>query len=220
MNLGILNQISQGLGLTAPGTLSILVTHIVATTKAIMPIHYGGAPCKDIKALRDIAEDHKLVLIEDAAESLGSKIKYKMLGTFGHSAMFSFCQNKIITSGEGGMIVTDSKKVYEKLILVRSHGRVENKDGFFSSTQEMDYIYPGFNLRMSSITASLALSQFKRINNVIKMRRQKASYYNKHLSKIKNLKIKTISSTRTYAAEANIVVPVAHVLHFHYIAIN
>jgi len=164
---------------------------ITKDTKAIMPIHYGGAPCKDIKILREIAEDKNIVLIEDAAESLGSKMKEKMVGTFGHSSMFSFCQNKIITSGEGGMIVTNLKDVFEKLKLIRSHGRVENRERYFSSTQELDYIQAGYNYRMSSITAALALSQLKKIDKIIQMRREKAKYFNEKLSKIKNLKLPT-----------------------------
>jgi perosamine synthetase len=161
---------------------------ITNKTKAILPVHYGGAPCKEIKALHEIAEDHHLFLIEDAAESLGSKIDKKMLGTFGQSAMFSFCQNKIITAGEGGITVTDSKQLFEKLKLIRSHGRLENKNDYFSTTKEFDYIQIGHNFRMPSITAALVLSQFNKINKIIKMRREKARYYNKHLSKIKNIK--------------------------------
>jgi len=161
---------------------------ITNKTKAILPVHYGGAPCKEIKALHEIAEDHHLFLIEDAAESLGSKIDKKMLGTFGQSAMFSFCQNKIITAGEGGITVTNSKQLFEKLKLIRSHGRLENKNDYFSTTREFDYIQIGHNFRMPSITAALVLSQFNKINKIIKMRRGKARYYNKHLSKIKNLK--------------------------------
>ena len=164
---------------------------ITSKTKAIIPVHYGGAPCKEIKALKEIAEDHNLIIIEDAAESIGSKIGQELVGTFGNSAMFSFCQNKIITSGEGGIIVTDSKNVFEKLKLIRSHGRVENKNDYFTTTAVFDYIQAGYNYRMSSITAALALSQFKKINMIIKMRREKASYYNEKLSKIKDIKIPT-----------------------------
>jgi len=162
---------------------------INSKTKAIIPVHYGGAPCKYIKALKEIAEDHNLILIEDAAESIGSKIGKELVGTFGDSAMFSFCQNKIITSGEGGIIVTDSKDVFEKLKLIRSHGRVEKKNDYFTTTTVFDYIQAGYNYRMSSITAALALSQFKKIDKIIKMRREKASYYNEKLSKIKGIKI-------------------------------
>lgn len=162
---------------------------ITSKTRAIIPVHYGGAPCKEIKALQEIADDRNLFLVEDAAESLGSKIGNKMVGTFGQSAIFSFCQNKIVTAGEGGIVVTDSKLVYEKLKLIRSHGRLENKENYFSTTSELDYIQIGYNYRMSSVTAALVLSQFGKINKIIKMRREKAGYYDSKLSKIKNIKI-------------------------------
>lgn len=164
---------------------------ITSKTKAIIPVHYGGAPCKKIKNLREIAEDHNLILIEDAAESIGSKIGNELVGTTGHSAMFSFCQNKIITSGEGGIIVTDSKEAYEKLKLVRSHGRVEKNNSFFTSPVPFDYVQAGYNYRMSSLTAALALSQFKKINKIIKIRREKARYLNEGLTKIKGIKTPT-----------------------------
>jgi len=162
---------------------------ITNKTKAIIPVHYGGAPCKEIKALKEIADDYKLLLIEDAAESFGAKINNKLVGTFGLSAMFSFCQNKIITSGEGGIIITDSEKIFQKLKLIRSHGRLEKGDDYFSTTHELDYILMGYNYRMSSITAALALSQLSKIDKIIKIRREKALYFNDKLSKIKKVKI-------------------------------
>jgi perosamine synthetase len=161
---------------------------ITSKTKAIIPIHYGGGPCKNIKALREIAEDHHLVLLEDAAESLGAKIHNKHVGTFSDAAMFSFCQNKVITAGEGGMVVTDSKNVAEKLQLIRSHGRVESKEGYFATTQELDYIQAGYNYRLPSINAALILSQFKKFNTIIRMRREKAAYYTKKISKIQDIR--------------------------------
>jgi len=162
---------------------------ITNKTKAIIPVHYGGAPCKEIKALRKIADDYNLLLIEDAAESLGSKIKNKNVGTFGHSAMFSFCQNKVITAGEGGIIVTNLEGVYEKLKLIRSHGRLEKKDDYFLTTKELDYIQVGYNYRMSTISAALALSQLNKIHKIINFRREKVKYYNEQLSEFKTIKI-------------------------------
>jgi perosamine synthetase len=161
---------------------------ITKKTKAIIPIHYGGGPCKHIKALRELAEDHNLKLIEDAAESLGAKIHNKPVGSFGDAAVFSFCQNKVITAGEGGIVVTNSKNITEKLKLIRSHGRIEGRDGYFSTTQELDYIQAGYNTRMPSINAALVLSQFKKFNKIIQMRREKASYFTEKLSKIKKIR--------------------------------
>jgi perosamine synthetase len=166
---------------------------ITSKTKAIIPIHYGGGPCKNIKALQEIAEDHHLVLLEDAAESLGAKIHNEYVGTFSDAAMFSFCQNKVITAGEGGIVITDSKTIAEKLQLIRSHGRVESKEGYFATTQELDYIQAGYNYRLPSINAALVLSQFKKFNRIIHMRREKAAYYTKKLSKIKDIRTPTES---------------------------
>jgi len=162
---------------------------ITKKTKAIMPIHYGGLACRDIQKIRDIADDNNILLIEDAAESLGSKINDKMVGTFGGSAMFSFCQNKVITTGEGGVIVTDSEEIYEKLKLIRSHGRVEEKaDDYFSTTKSMDYSQIGYNYRMPTMLAALGLSQLNKIQKTVKMRRKNANYLNEQLSKIDQIK--------------------------------
>jgi perosamine synthetase len=140
-----------------------------------MPVHYGGCPC-DIAALRDIADDHKLILIEDAAESFGADIKNRKVGTFGDSAMFSFCQNKIITTGEGGAIVTESRDLFEKMKLIRSHGRLETCD-YFSTSAVMDYVALGYNFRMSTITAALGVAQIKKVEGIIEMRTRVADLY-------------------------------------------
>jgi len=165
-----------------------VVEKITTKTTAIIPIHYGGSPCKNIKALQEIAEDHHLILIEDAAESLGAKIHNKNVGTYGAASMFSFCQNKVITAGEGGIVVTDSRAIAEKLKLIRSHDRCESKEGYFATTQELDYIQTGYNYRLPSINAALVLSQFKKINKIIQMRRDKARYYTQKLRKIPSIR--------------------------------
>jgi perosamine synthetase len=155
---------------------------ITSKTKAIMPIHYGGCPCK-IRELREIAQDHNLLLIEDAAESLGAMIGNEKVGTFGDAGMLSFCQNKVISTGEGGAIVTNSKVTFEKLKLIRSHGRLETSD-YFSSTDIFDYITLGFNFRMSNISAALGVSQLQKVDKIIKMRRDLAGEYNRKLSQL------------------------------------
>lgn len=160
---------------------------ITSRTKAVMPIHYGGLPCH-IRELKEIAEDHELLLIEDAAEALGAKINGNSVGSFGDAAMFSFCGNKVITTGEGGMIVTDMQDIYEKLKLIRSHGRVETED-YFMSTKKMDYIMLGYNWRMSNILAALGISQFKKLNRIINLRRKNAAYMSKNLSHTRWIKV-------------------------------
>jgi len=154
---------------------------ITNKTKAILPIHYGGCPCK-IKELKETAEDHNLFLIEDAAESFGAKVGDKMVGTFGESSMLSFCQNKIITTGDGGAIATDSSDIYERSKLIRSHGRLEISD-YFSSIGSMDYITLGYNFRMSNIIAALGISQLKKVDKIIEIRRKNAKYLTERLRK-------------------------------------
>jgi perosamine synthetase len=160
-----------------------VMERITSKTRAIMPIHYGGCPCK-IRELREIADDHNLLLIEDAAESLGATIGNKKVGTFGDAGMLSFCQNKIISTGEGGAIVTDSKDTFEKLKLIRSHGRLETSD-YFTSTDIFDYISLGFNFRMSNITAALGVAQIQKVDKIIKMRKDLALEYTEKLSKLR-----------------------------------
>jgi len=167
---------------------------ITSKSRAIIPIHYGGCPCL-IRELKEIAEDHNLTLIEDAAESFGARVNGKKTGAFGDSAMLSFCQNKIITTGDGGAIVTDSRENYEKLKLIRSHGRLETQD-YFSSTEYMDYITLGYNFRMSNITAALGISQLKKVDKLIEMRRKNAEYMTKGLQNVKE--VTTPSSPEDY----------------------
>lgn len=158
-----------------------VLENISSKTRAIMPVHYGGCPCK-IQELREIADDYGLILIEDAAEAFGAEINGKKIGSFGDASMLSFCQNKVITTGEGGALVTDSEEISQKLKLLRSHGRADGAH-YFSSTQTSEYITLGYNFRMSSLTAALGISQIKKISEIIKMRRDRAFYFTSHLNK-------------------------------------
>mgnify|MGYP000622020392 CR=1 FL=1 len=155
---------------------------ITPKTKAIIPIHYGGCPCL-ITELRQVAKEHNLILIEDAAESLGAIVNGKKVGNFGDAAILSFCSNKVITTGEGGAVVTNNVETYEKLKLIRSHGRAET-DNYFSSTEYMDYVAMGYNFRMSDITAALGIAQLEKIDRVIEMRRRNAEMLSTKLSRI------------------------------------
>ena len=98
---------------------------ITEKTKAIIPVHYAGCSCL-IEDLVKIARDRDLILIEDAAEALGASVNGKKAGTFGNAGVMSFCQNKVATTGEGGALLTNSADIYEKLKLIRSHGRSED----------------------------------------------------------------------------------------------
>ncbi len=160
---------------------------ITARTKAIIPVHYGGLPCQ-IGKLRKIADKYKLKLIEDAAESLGAKIGGRKVATFGEVNVLSFCQNKIIATGEGGAAVTNSSNIYERLKLIKSHGRSDVKN-YFSSVDSSDYIDLGYNFRMPTFVAALGLAQLNKINKIIEMRRSAAEYYARRLKEIPRIKL-------------------------------
>ena len=160
-----------------------LESKISKKTKAVTPIHYGGLPCK-INEIKEISDKNKFYLIEDAAESFGASLNGRKIGSFGTVSIFSFAGNKILTTGEGGALCTDSKELYEKIKLIRSHGRQLHSE-YFSSMQDHDYFSLGYNWRMSSITAALGLSQLDKIEKIIDMRRNNAKYYQ---SKLKNIK--------------------------------
>jgi len=156
-------------------------------TKIIMPVHYAGLPCK-IKEISAFAKSKKIMLIEDAAESIGSSINNRKVGTFGNQAIFSFAGNKVLTTGEGGAVTTNSKKIFEKLKLIRSHGRLD-KQNYFSSTTKPNYVSLGYNWRMSSITAAIGISQLSKIDKLINLRRKKAKYLSARLGKFKHVKL-------------------------------
>ncbi len=162
---------------------------ITGKTKAVMPIHYGGMPCR-INELKEITDERDLILIEDAAESFGAEIKGVKVGTLGESGMFSFCHNKVFTTSEGGCVVTNDEALVEKLALFRSYGRVMSGD-YFSHSIGLDYVSVGHNLRMSTILASLGLSQLKRVDENIQKRRENARYLNQNLGRIEGIEVFT-----------------------------
>ena len=170
---------------------------ITEDTEAIYPIHYGGMPCK-IRELKKIAEENDIVLIEDAAESFGAKLNGNMVGTFGDSAILSFCQNKIFSTGEGGAVVTDDEELQEEVELIRSYGRKTEGD-YFSGESKLDYVKPGQNLRMATMNAALGISQMEKVDKLIEKRREKAEYFNQELAKIGGVKVPEEPSEEYFA---------------------
>jgi len=154
---------------------------ISTSTKAIIPMDYGGQSCK-IDEINEVVRDEKLLLIEDAAESLGASINNNKAGSFGDAAIFSFCGNKVLTTGEGGAVVTNSKEIIEKIKLIRSHGRFD-KINYFENTENSTYQDLGYNWRMSSITAALGISQLNKLDKIIKMRQKNAAFISSKLKK-------------------------------------
>jgi perosamine synthetase len=153
---------------------------------AVIPVHYAGCPCK----IEEIVQEcKKAIVIEDAAESFGATSKGRMTGTFGTAGVLSFAPNKVITTGEGGAVITDNREIYERLILARSHGRLDVAGNYFATTESSDYVELGYNFRMASMVAALGLAQIEKAEKIIAMRRQKADYFNKNLGKIPEVEI-------------------------------
>ena len=167
-----------------------ILDSISAKTKSIIPMDYGGQGCK-IFDIQKIAKDNNLILIEDGAESFGSSVNGKKIGSISDSTIFSFCGNKVLTTGEGGAVTTNSKEIYEKIKLIRSHGRVDNSD-YFSNPSLSNYMGLGYNWRMSTLTAALGITQLQKIDKIIKMRKENAEYLSNNLSKIPQLKVPTM----------------------------
>ncbi|MFC2010260.1 DegT/DnrJ/EryC1/StrS family aminotransferase [Chloroflexota bacterium] len=160
---------------------------ITPKTRAIIPIHYGGCACL-INELKEIAEKNNLILIEDAAEALGASVSGQRTGSFGASAVLSFCSNKVISTGEGGAVTTNSNDIYKKLKLIRSHGRAEDGN-YFLSNKSTDYVDLGYNFRVSNIVAALGISQLNKIDHIIKLRQSNAEMLSSELSKIREIEV-------------------------------
>jgi len=146
---------------------------ITRGTKGVIVVHIGGLVSPEIREIRKICDEHGLFLLEDAAHAHGSTLDGKKAGSFGDAGSFSFYPTKVMTSGEGGMIVTDDKKIYDRALVFRDQG----KAGFLGNVHtEM-----GYNWRMSEIHAIIGLSQFQRLEEFIKRRREVALMYDNAL---------------------------------------
>ncbi|WP_394234924.1 UDP-4-amino-4,6-dideoxy-N-acetyl-beta-L-altrosamine transaminase [Niallia oryzisoli] len=153
---------------------------ITGKTKAIIPVDFTGQPV-ELEKILEIAKRHNLVVIEDAAHALGATYKGKRVGSISDLTMFSFHPVKHITSGEGGMITTNNKEYYEKLLQFRSHGITRDadklKEDYGPWYYEMQFL--GYNYRMTDIQAALGNSQLKKIDYFIELRKKYVDKYNR-----------------------------------------
>lgn len=159
--------------------LDLIEGLITPKTKAIIPVHLFGHPV-DMDRLVVIARKHNLIIIEDAAEAHGAHCRYKKAGSFGELGCFSFYANKVITTGEGGMVITNSKERYDKLRLLRN--LAFTKPRFVH--EEL-----GFNFRLSNYQAALGLSQLHRIERIIAHKRRVARLYTNFLCNVEDLQL-------------------------------
>jgi perosamine synthetase len=157
-----------------------LRSKITDKTKAIIPVHLYGHPA-DMGPIIELAEEFNLWVIEDAAEAHGAEYKGKKVGSLGHMGCFSFYGNKIISTGEGGMIVTNNPEWVVKAQILRDHGM----------SKEIKYWHPilGYNFRMTNIQAALGLGQMNKIEKIIDQKRRIAQMYSRGLEGVKGIEL-------------------------------
>ncbi len=154
---------------------------ITSKTKAIVAVHIYGHP-ENMVIVDEIAKQHNILVIEDAAEAHGAKINGKKVGTFGEVGSFSFYANKIITTGEGGMNITNNEELAERMRWLRAHAFGRGGKHFWHEDL-------GYGYRMSALQAALGVSQVRKIDRLVEKRRANAKLYNEMLQKLseKNL---------------------------------
>ncbi len=155
-----------------------LAAKITPRTKVIMPVHTYGHPV-DMDPLMEIADKHGIFVMEDAAEAHGAEYKGRRAGGLGHAAGFSFYANKIITTGEGGMITTNNSQLAELTRNLRDHA--------FSTERHFWHKFMGFNYRMTNLQAAVGLAQTERLAEFVDRRRKNAALYNELLGDIPGL---------------------------------
>jgi perosamine synthetase len=148
---------------------------MTSKTRAILPVHIYGHSC-EMNAIMTIAEENDLFVIEDCAEAIGSYYKNRHVGTFGNIATFSFYGNKTITTGEGGMVVTDDETLYERAFHYRGQGLAKYREYWHDTI--------GYNYRMTNICAAIGLAQLENVDQILEKKRQISRWYQKHLKNL------------------------------------
>ena len=163
---------------------------ITKKTKAIIPVHFAGKSC-DMLAIQKIAKKNNLKIIEDCAHALGTKFNKTHVGNFGKTGCFSFYPTKNLTTFEGGMVITNSKKTASKIRSMRNHGINKSLKERFSTGYPWDFDVSelGYNFRLDEIRSSLGLNQLKRLHKMNKLRQDASRYYKKQLKSINGIKL-------------------------------
>lgn len=154
---------------------------ITPRTKAIMLVHTFGHPA-EMDEIMEIAKEHGLAVIEDAAPAIGAEYKGQKVGSFGDFSCFSFQGGKMAVSGEGGMLLTNNKELYERALLLANMGRTDSKAVFWSDEIGYEYI-------MSNLTAALALAQLRRVDELMQKKRNIFAAYHARLKDAEGIKL-------------------------------
>jgi dTDP-4-amino-4,6-dideoxygalactose transaminase len=172
---------------------ALIEDKITDKTKAIIPVHTFGQPA-EIDEIIELAEDHNLKVIEDAACALGAKYKDKYAGTLGDMGCFSFHARKGITTGEGGMVVTDNKNIAEKIRNLSVFGMTSAWDREKSDEFKIpEFTELGYNYKLSDISAAVGVAQLKKLDKIIERKRELAKYWDEKLEEIELIEAPYVS---------------------------
>lgn len=162
---------------------------ITSRTKAIIPVHYTGQPC-DMEAITAIAKKHNLTVIEDAAHALGAVYNGRKIGSISDMTCFSFHPVKPVTTGEGGMVVTQDEALYRRLLLFRSHGITRDEDLLTENQGPWYYQQQllGYNYRITDISCALGISQMDKLDGFLEKRRSIAKRYNEAFAEVDGIR--------------------------------
>lgn len=158
-------------------------------TRAILPVHVFGQPCA-MDEIGALAKRHGLFVVEDACEALGSEYRGRLVGTFGDASVFAFYANKQMTTGEGGIVVTDNPDVAQKIRSLRNQGRDEMGTW-------LRHVRLGFNYRLGELNAALGLSQLSRIEQILERRDRVSKFYEERLRRLDSVRLLSPAATTT-----------------------
>jgi perosamine synthetase len=181
-------------------SLNSIKNNITSKTKAILPVHFAGKIC-NMTEIKKIAHRHGLFIIEDCAHAIGTKKKNKHAGTFGDAGCFSFYPTKNFTTIEGGMVITNSKKIAKYVSTARNHGITKSLQQRFSRGRPWEYnvFDPGYNYRLDEIRSALGISQLKKIKKMNLRRKKAFQYYNTKLHMCKGITVPLLSHGEEHA---------------------
>jgi perosamine synthetase len=161
---------------------------ITSRTKAILIVHTFGCPA-DLPAILEIARRHRLLVIEDACEAIGAEFDGRKVGGWGDAGVFAFYPNKQITTGEGGIVVTENRRIASMVRTLRNQGRADTTDW-------LQHFELGYNYRLSEMNCALGISQLKRLDAILAQREEIARKYNEKFKGIENLRLPALEVTR------------------------